>query len=199
MTPDGVVLVDGTPVDSLYKCYPGDWLDRQPEWLGALEGGLPCANPGRSLIAQSKAFFALLWHLADEGQFLTPAERDWVRAYLPRTALSPLPGPWVAKPYWEREGQGISPGEGEGPAAPFCAYQQRIEPLTLPARLGGGQPGGQPGGGQPGGGDRVLGATPVVGVYLVEGRPAGYLTRIGGKVTDRSAHMVPTYVKSSAP
>jgi hypothetical protein len=41
-------------------------------------------------------------------------------------------------------------------------------------------------------------ATPVVGVYLVAGRPAGYLTRLGGPVTDRSAHMAPTAVAAPA-
>ncbi|HWI60500.1 MAG TPA: glutathionylspermidine synthase family protein [Symbiobacteriaceae bacterium] len=174
VTPEGAVFVGGEPVDSLYRFYPGDWLFRHPDWLGALAAGLPCANPGRALIAQSKAFFALLWHLVDEGQFLTPAEREWVTTFLPRTSLAPLPGRWLAKPYWEREGWGITPGEGEGPAEPFCIYQERIEPVSLPFA--------------------GLSATPVVGVYAVEGRPAGYLTRLGGKITDRSAHMVPTFV-----
>ena len=179
---EGQVLVGGQPVDSVYRFYPGHWLARQTDLLGLLAGGFPCANPGRSLIVQSKALFALLWHLVEEGVFLTLAERDWVRSFVPRTGVAPLRNAWVAKPYWEWEGRGIISGEGEGPAEPSCIYQQRVEPLSVgfPIRWMGGL--------------QMVSAVPVVGVYLVDGEPAGCLTRMGGAVTDRSAHMVPTFI-----
>ncbi|HYG58215.1 MAG TPA: glutathionylspermidine synthase family protein, partial [Symbiobacteriaceae bacterium] len=179
---EGTLLVGGEPVDSLYRFYPGAWLSRRPDLVALLAGGFPCANPGRALIAQSKAAFALLWHLVEQGTFLSPAERDWVRAFVPRTGLAPLPGPWVAKPYWEWEGRGIITGQGEGEAAALCIYQQRVETFALPLPLRW----------LPG--TRTVGAVPVVGVYLAAGAPVGCLTRMGGTVTDRSAHMVPTVV-----
>lgn len=176
------VRVAGVPVDALYRFYPGDWLVRHPALLVRLSQGFPVLNPGTALIAQSKALFALLWHLVDEGQYLTPAERDWVRSCLPRTALTPLAGAWVAKPYWEREGGGIVVGAGEGPSAAEYVYQERIDITRLPCPTHSPR------------GTEVRQGAPVVGVYLVAGQPAGYLSRIGGAITDHAAHMLPTAV-----
>lgn len=174
----------GAEIDSLYKFYPGDWLVRHPALLARLSAGLPCANPGRALAAQSKAVLALLWHLADERQFLTASEQDWVRAFIPRTSLLPLDGAWVAKPYWEREGAGIYAGEGQGAGAPGYVYQSRVDILSLPVRV------------WPLEGVCTVAARPVVGVYLAAGEPAGYLTRLGAAITDRGAHMVPTLLRT---
>lgn len=183
---DGTVLVDQIPVESLYKFYPGDWLVHHPHLLPPLTAGLPCVNPGRALIAQSKAMFALLYHLAETGQFLTPTERDWVRTCIPHTSLEPLAGPWVAKPYWQREGGGIFAGAGPASALGTHIYQERIVAAATPCPVYSltGVP--------------TAVTTPVLGVYVVADQPAGYLGRIGGAITDGSAHALPVYVADAA-
>lgn len=191
---DGQVRVGGEPVDSIYRYVPGDWLTERPDLLALLADGFPCVNPGSAVIAQSKALFALLWHLVQSGQFLTPTEREWVAAFVPHTSPAPLAGAWVGKPYWNREGGGIITGAGEGPAASEYIYQERVDvaPVQLPVWL---LPTGKA---QEADGiaRQEVAAAPVVGVYVLEGRPAGYMTRLGGDITDRGAHFAPTFIRA---
>jgi glutathionylspermidine synthase len=96
--------------------------------------------------------------------------------------VAPFAGDWVAKPAWEREGAGVYFGAGEGLAEPEYVYQQRIRIAAHPLPI------------WHAAGPAEEQVTPVVGVYVIDGQAAGFLTRVGGPVTDRSAHVLPTLV-----
>ncbi len=76
----------GVPVDVVYRFFPGEWL-ADVENAGALldalrAGAVRMINPLTSLIAQSKRTMAL-WH--ERPELFTAEEVDLVRRHLPRT------------------------------------------------------------------------------------------------------------------
>ena len=178
----GEVGVSGQAVDGLYTYLPTEDFWQHPALLQAMAAGFPTLNPGSAVISQSKAFLALVHYLAAETSLLPPEDREIVRDFLPYTSVEPIPGQWVAKPFWAREGAGVHFGMGEMPGQPLFIYQRRIhlQEYTLPVWTVR---------------EPVLEeVTPILGVYLVSGRAVGILTRVGGAITDGSAHVIPTFV-----
>lgn len=182
LTPGGEVQVSGRTVDGLYTYLPTEQFWQHPALLRALADGFPILNPGSAVISQSKAFLALLHHLAAEPGLLPPEDREIIRDFLPYTSVEPIPGQWVAKPYWAREGAGVQFGLGEVPGQPLTVYQRRVHLQEHALPLWTTQ------------GPVLEEVTPILGVYLVSGRAAGILTRVGGAITDTAAHVLPTFV-----
>lgn len=179
---DGPVLVSGQPVAGLYTYLPTESYEDHPHLLNRCAADFPIINPGSAVFMQSKGALALAHQLCAVGSFFSEAEQAFIETYLPYTSVAPMEGDWVAKPFWNREGEGVYFGVGPGPAMPEYVYQRRVAAATTPLPIW-----------------RVDGpvleeVTPVVGVYLVDGKFAGFLTRVGGPVTDRSAHVIPTFV-----
>ena len=156
----------GEPIDAVYRFFPAEWFPGLPnlaDWARAVAAGLRVVNPLACAWTQSKASFALL---ADD-----PRAAPW----LPRTApLTPEsargalaePERWVLKPCFGRMGEGVVLGA----AVPRDAWRKAVEgalrrraPSVLQERF---TPLGLPEG------------TPCVGAYVIDGRFAGYYTRL---------------------
>ncbi len=127
VAPHGLFTADGRAIDVLYKLYPTEHLvedesrDGQPVGLGLISlvarRRLAVINPPGSFILQNKALMALLWalHLMRSPLF-SPREHNWIARYLPPTYLGPfdpaeplpIPGPYVLKPIYGREGVSVA-------------------------------------------------------------------------------------------
>lgn len=184
--PDGSIRVRGVPVKGLYLYLPSEGLLDRPELLDRFaEGAVPVVNPGSALFVQDKRSLALAHQLCELERYWTPNEAAWIRRFVPYTSVVPFQGEWVAKPAFAREGLGVFFGEGPGPALPEYVYQARVHIRTHPLPV------------WTAAGPLITEMTPVVGVYLVNGRAAGFFTRVGGPITDQSARAVPTFVLES--
>lgn len=164
--------LDGARVETLYRFYPAEWfplLDNLPEWERAIADGLRVVNPFASAWTQSKAFFSWLHerHGADPR----------VRAHVPRTlpldearALAEQER-WVLKPAFGRMGEGVvlgalRPRDEWRAALASAAHRRRVHVmqerfLVKPLEIAPGEA-----------------RTPCVGAYLVDGRFAGYYSRL---------------------
>ncbi len=192
---DGDALV---PLDLWYRLHPLGLLaeDRDTDGyptgvhlLGLLaRRRLAAINPPGALIAQSKALQAIIWALRDSGGLFTAAEQDAIAAHMLPTYLeNRFAGsrPYVTKPALGREGGGITICAPDGAVLERdrekyywdqpMIYQEysELEPATLPTLKG------------PQAGRLVW------GVFLVAGRAAAIVARLGGLITDDLAYFVP--------
>lgn len=156
----------GEEVDLVHRFFPAEWFPELPNldaWARAIAAGLRVVNPLACAWTQSKASFALL---ADDAR-----ARPWLPRTVPltpETAQGALAEPekWVLKPCFGRMGEGVVLGAGrprdewrkaiDGALrrrAP-SVLQERFVPLSLPE------------------------GTPCIGAYVVDGRFAGYYTRL---------------------
>jgi len=171
------VRAAGHRVDAAVRYYPGEWFPRLPNFgtWRRVASRLPMLNPIRRLIRQSKLLFSL-WR---EGDLLTPEERGFVREHAPWTAhfepsehlamLRDDRSRWVLKQAFGRMGDAVVIGalvteaEWEATLAEVLRephrwlVQARFE--HAPQLFGAGP------------------LYPAVGVYLVNGRFAGYYSR----------------------
>jgi glutathionylspermidine synthase len=89
----------GTPVDAVFRFYPGEWMPRLPNFgtWRRLGPSLPMMNPLRHMVRQSKKMFDL-WH---EDTGATPGERAVLDAHCPRTF--PFDASWIPRLREEQE------------------------------------------------------------------------------------------------
>jgi glutathionylspermidine synthase len=185
----------GRRVDLLFRYYPLEWL-AGPRYGPLLEavgsGALAMLPPAHALIPQSKAFLALAWELEAQG-FFPPTEAAAVRQYVARTALTPESlgrGPYVIKPYLEREGHGVrfsaelSPRERRRLVDGPVVCQERFDVLSarVPVATARGwtrEP-------------RHL----IFGVFLAGREVAGLYTRAGARITGREAVYLPAVLRT---
>lgn len=112
-------------IDAAFRYYPGEWFPRLPNFRVWQRHGhrLPLMNPLRRLIRQSKLLFAA-WH---EPGLLTADELAFVRRHAPYTAqLDPAKhgpmlladrAPWVLKRAFGRMGDSVVVGRLVTPSA----------------------------------------------------------------------------------
>lgn len=189
---------DLVPVDLWYRLHPLGLLaedrdsDNFPtgEALLALIAGrrLAAINPPCALIAQTKALQALIWALAEQGEFFSRPEADAIAAHmLPTYFENRLAGrrDYVVKPVLGREGGGIAIHAADGSL--LCrdgekyywdqpmVYQQyqQLERVDLETLAG-----------------RRTGCL-VWSCFLINGRAAAVGARMGGAITDDMAYFVP--------
>jgi glutathionylspermidine synthase len=190
---DGRAWLHGAPVDLLFRYYPLHWLEGTAEepLLALAEAGVPMLPPPHALLAQSKAFLALVWELCGQG-FFPAAEAATVRAHLPATVLDPARlgrRRHVVKPYLEHEGRGVRFGEELTPAErrrvrhADAVYQERVDlaRARVPVATARGWRTE----------DRVL----VFGVFLAGAEVPGVYTRAGAAITGREAVFVPLVIR----
>jgi glutathionylspermidine synthase len=190
--PRGSTLA-GRRIDLLFRYYPFEWLAAPrfaPLLDGVASGVLPVLPPPHALIPQSKAFLALAWELEAQA-FFPPAEAAAVRQYMAKTALTSAPlgrGPYVIKPYLEREGHGVCFSAELSPRARrrlidgpvVCQEQLDVLRARVPVGTGGGW--------------RREWRHLVFGVFLSGREIAGLYTRAGARVTGREAVYLPAAV-----
>jgi glutathionylspermidine synthase len=187
----------GLRVEAAFRFYPGEWIPRLAnlEAWRRLAPRLPTMNPLARLVRQSKAIFAFAREAGrlgagDRALFerhgpltspFDPAERPRLRAERPR---------WVLKRLFGRMGDSVLLGAAAGEAAWDAALeeasrapaewcvQERFAVRPLAFRAGA--------------------LHPAVGVYLVNGRFAGYYSRASaGPVVDHGAFHVATLVEDA--
>jgi glutathionylspermidine synthase len=187
----------GTPIDAVFRFYPGEWMPRLPNlqvWQ-QLARRLPMMNPLYRLVRQSKAMFAL-WA---EDRYLDDADRELLARHCPRTEpfaaasadrLREERERWVLKRAFGRMGDSVVIGAlceerewhaalAEALRAPgeYCV-QERFVVRPVDFAVG-----------------RLY---PAVGVYLVNGRFAGYYSRASARpLTTHQAFHVATLVAAA--
>lgn len=181
----------GRAVDAAFRIYPGEWFARLPNlaaWLRAAPA-LRMMNPLARLARQSKRLFAL-WRLRPD--LLSEADRRLLEAHTPCTDLFRVEDAgrlraertrWVLKRAFGRMGDTVTIGalvdeDAWGAAlAEACLspdewiVQERFEVEPLPFAAGP--------------------MYPAVGVFLVDGRFAGYFSRAAAEplLTHRASHV----------
>lgn len=97
-------------IDMIYRYFPLNWFDRYNlkevlEWINNKN----CINQPVTMIAQSKALFAVIYEMMNTN-FFTDKEKNIVIKYIPYTDLSYKSlktVDYLCKPIFEREGKGI--------------------------------------------------------------------------------------------
>ncbi|MBD2867513.1 glutathionylspermidine synthase family protein [Paenibacillus arenilitoris] len=214
----------GERIDILYRLYPLEYLihDEDPgtgfpvgEALMelALLGKVGLINPAQSVITQSKGFMALIWALFERNDLsadvlghplFSDDELAAIRTYLlptyyENTVFAGEGIPYVAKSYWGREGKGTTlygaDGEAEGEewgrpedkdadeikryyGSQPRIYQQRIAMEETDVHTE----------------DGPYRGCLLTGAYVIGGRFAGLLPRVGGKITGDLAYFCPAAV-----
>jgi glutathionylspermidine synthase len=224
IVPGDGLYSDGKRIQVLYRLYPLEYLahDREEvsdypigeELLKLVEDGkLGLINPAQSIITQSKGFMALIWslyernHLTEEAVGFTlfgKAECEAIESYLlptyfEKTVFEATGAPYVSKGFWGREGKGVtlfdSRGDTEKPPEwrgdddvevreyyenQPKVYQLRCEMETAEVPTENGEYSGY-----------VL-----TGAYVIGGRYAGLLPRIGEAVTGDMAYYCPAAIET---
>lgn len=187
----------GTPVDAIFRFYPGEWMPRLPNLRTWLRHGprLPGMNPVHRLVRQSKLMFAL-WNEMDD---LAPEDRALLGLHCPLTepfdpskltAFQQARERWVLKQAFGRMGDSVVIGAlstetawaaalREAAAAPrdYC-IQERFEARALAFDAGP--------------------LYPAVGAFLVNGRFAGYYSRVAPQpLITHEAYHVATLVEGA--
>lgn len=186
-----------TPVDAAFRFYPGEWMPRLPNFGGWLRHGprLPMMNPVHRLVRQSKLMFAV-WNEMDD---LAPQDRELLGFHCPSTeafepskiaALQHERERWVLKRAFGRMGDSVVIGalstdslwasalaEAAGAPADFC-IQERFGARALTFEAGQ--------------------LYPAIGLFLVNGRFAGYYSRVAPQpLITHEAYHVATLVQGA--
>lgn len=167
----GFVDLANAPISTLFKLYPWDWLaeERFFPHLAPLvvSRRVSVIEPAWRVLASSKGLLAVLWQLFPGHPNLLPAAFD------ARSLAEPL----ILKPMLGREGANMVVRGGQqhqpvithGPYGAAPRVAQAFAPLP-----------------------EFDGRYPVLGVWVVDGEPAGMAIREDvGLVTGRSARLVP--------
>ena len=180
----GHALAYGERVDVVLRHYPAEYLHELPAAVALLEARVLWLNDPRAVVAQAKSAFAALWTLLRENRWLTRAEAKLVERCVPPTALASQigwldrararPEDWVLKPvlgrYSERVTAGALATAAEWQVALDAAETSPddwiVQAFVPPRRrwlpsTEGGRPG-----------------YVNWGVYLADGRPAGFCPRL---------------------
>jgi len=199
-SPANLIMQDGQahlfdqPVDALFRYFPGEWIAELPNLADWVEANtrLPIMNPLSAMAAQSKRIYARLddeapldgaasRHVIPPSRLPSSSDRDQLLAERAR---------WVIKGAFGRMGDRVRIGAHSSPEA-WAEYldqvldnpdeyvlQEAFEPAPLWFSSGG--------------------RYATIGVYLVNGRFAGYCTRVGlHPIINHDASYVPTMVELS--
>jgi glutathionylspermidine synthase len=186
----GKLRILGTPVDAAFRFYPGEWLPRLPNLGAWLRHGprLPMMNPVHRLVRQSKLMFAL-WHEStapgSDDRALVEAHCPVTRPFDPSMLATFLDEQqrWVLKRAFGRMGDSVVIGaivthgawaaalaEAVRTPAEFCIQERfDVRPLSFEAGV----------------------LYPAVGAFLVNGRFAGYYSRVAPQplITHEAFHV----------
>lgn len=187
----------GTPIDAAVRFYPAEWMPRLPNlktWL-RLGPDLPMMNPVHRLVRQSKTMFAL-WR---EAAYLDPQDRALLDRHVPHTepfdatrldAYRAERERWVIKRAFGRMGDSVVIGalvteaawaealaEAARQPGEFCVQERfAVQPVAFESGP----------------------LYPALGVFLVNGRFAGYYSRASrSPLTTHEAFHVGTAVETA--
>lgn len=146
---EGILLPSGAYAGILYRLHPLELLineigdDGYPLGKKVLElykqGKVGLFNPPESIIMQSKGFQALVWALYETADFFSPEERDTIANYMvpsffeeDRGRLTGLP--YIRKPIWGREGNGMAVYDAAGRLETSKVLQTPNEVVERPSQ-----------------------------------------------------------------
>lgn len=98
------VDLEGRPIRALFKLYPWEWLIREPFGRYLAPGTVKLLEPAWKLLLSNKAMLAILWELFPDHPNLLPTFFEPTR----------LPGAYVRKPIFSREGANVDIVLSEG-------------------------------------------------------------------------------------
>lgn len=223
IVPDDGLYSDGMRIEVLYRLYPLEYLvhDREEasdfpigeELLRLVgQGKLGLINPAQSIITQSKGFMALLWslyernHLTEEAVGFTLFSKEECEAiesyllptYFEKSVFEATGAPYVSKGYWGREGKGValfdsggnkempSDWKGEEDSEVRDYYENQPKVYQLRCEMEAGKVPTENG---------DYSGYILTGAYVIGGRYAGLLPRIGEAVTGDMAYYCPAAVE----
>lgn len=110
------------PIDRLFKLYPWEWLMSEAFAEHIPASGTRWIEPPWKMLLSNKAILPILWEYFPRHPNLLPASRR----------REDIEGAVVEKPYWGREGEGITvlAASERGNARPFQVYQA-LAPLPV--------------------------------------------------------------------
>jgi glutathionylspermidine synthase len=161
---------EGKPIDSIFKLYPWEWLFHEEfgQYLPLRNNAeVNWVEPPWKAILSNKMLLVLLHELFPDSPYILPARFN-----------QELPGSYVRKPVFSREGanvtivrNGVTMDETGGDyGQEGFIYQQYTE---LP---------------------RFSGAVPIIGSWLIGGAPAGMgIRESSGLITNNTSRFVPHY------
>lgn len=184
----------GNKIDVLYRLYPIEWLMREDDGWKLIRmitnNKLQILNPPSAFVAQSKGMQTLIWELRKTNKF-TNEEKDIIDTYFLPTYLSNyefIGKPYVAKPFFGREGGGVYLYDKCGKSDVYASYeeyedmmvfQERINlPLQTIKTWSGDYTG------------HLL-----VGSFIIGGKASGLLMRIGEEITGNLSCYAPILYK----
>jgi len=110
------------PIERLFKLYPWEWLLSEEFGAHIPTAGTRWIEPAWKMLLSNKAILPLLWQWFPNHPNLLAASRR----------RRDIDGPVVVKPYWGREGQGISVlGERDGGHRSAHVIYQALAPLPI--------------------------------------------------------------------
>ncbi len=186
----GCFDASGRRIDVLWRYYPLEHFARDPAgptfFARVCDSSVRIVNPACALFAQNKATQAIVWGLRRSEAFDVMTREQIERIFLPTFLDLPEDGErYVRKPVLGREGGGVAIIDAgtivEASPAPAYAlqpavYQRFVElPTVAFARPCG---------------TRTAGFA-VVTCFVVGGTPCAVGMRVGGRITDAWAFMVP--------
>jgi glutathionylspermidine synthase len=92
----------GQPIDKLFKLYPWEWMTQEPFFAEIDQERSRFIEPAWKMMLSNKALLAILWELNPGHPLLLPAY--FSREELCRQGISF----WAEKPFFGREGAGVS-------------------------------------------------------------------------------------------
>lgn len=186
------------PIDLLYRLHPLELLAYNTDKKGLPIGEhmlklialkkVAIINQPAAFLTQSKAVQALIWNLHEQREFFSDEEHDVIETYfLPTYFTNVFQGvlPFVCKPFFGREGGGVSLYDQEGELEftdqkkrytnQSMIYQERVDLQTIevPTLKGNFQ-------------GRLL-----WGSFLIGGEPSAVLARIDREITGDMAYYLP--------
>lgn len=188
---EGKLWLYGTSMDVIFRYYPLYWFDNDPYYEGvikAMDKGTLSINPPSTYISQNKGFFSVIWDLMVQ-EFYDDEEKMNIDLYIPKTTLNPGElgtNDYCTKPFYGWEGQEISfsytvPSLSK--EREDLVYQERVDIQSISINTHTTMDS-----------SKEL-AYPVLGAYVVGNEFAGLYSRVGGKITDKWAVFVPTYIR----
>ena len=178
-----------SPLDAIYRYYPLDWFSEDSYFDGvvdAFKNQTLSINPPDTFVNQSKAFFTVIWALLSQG-FFTNREYEFIKKYVPKTALKAKAlrsEDYCIKPFFGREGEEVTFSLNEPVLEDKNKYifQERIDVQTINLDIYSTTSSSR----------EVL--YPIIGAYITGDSFAGIYTRAGGRVTDKWAVYLPTFI-----
>lgn len=174
-------------LDAVYRYYPLDWFDLEDmtNIKDALKNTLSI-NPTHTIISQSKAFFAVMYELLEQG-FYSEKEKILIRKYIPKTSFEAEKletYDYIIKPILSREGKGVAlacelnkvPDENN-------IYQERVHTLNVDYTVY----------------DNISKTQdllyPIFGAYVTGTEFAGIYTRLGKFITENICIYAPVFIE----